>query len=160
MAKKIADQSAPLLCWDIYMDGYTRLLRKGDDLQQLKSLSKKQSWRASTWNLEEQVLRRNKVVLVTDTAQIIQFASSNLKEMNGYEPEEVTGKSPRLFQGALTGEKERLMIRDAVKRQVPFETVIINYRKDGSLYQCHVEEYPIWNREGKVVNFIAFEKIA
>lgn len=129
-------------------------------MQQLKNLSRKQSWRTSTWNLEEELLRKERVVVVTDTAQIIQFASSNLKEMNGYEPKEVEGKSPKIFQGPLTGEKERLLIRDAIKQQKPFKTVVINYRKDGSLYHCHVEEYPIWNQAGKLVNFIAFEKIA
>ena len=142
------------------MDGYQRLMRKGEDLQLIKNLSKKQNWRASTWNLEEQLLRKEKVVLVTDTAQIIQFASSNLKEMNGYEPREVKGKSPKIFQGPLTSDEERLLIREAVRQQKPFKTVVINYRKDGSIYHCHVEEYPIWNCEGKLVNFIAFEKIA
>lgn len=142
------------------MDGYQKMMRKGEDLQQIKKLSKKQNWKASTWNLEEQLLKKEKVVLVTDTAQIIQFASSNLKEMNGYEPREVKGKSPKIFQGPLTGDKERLLIREAVRQQIPFKTVVINYRKDGSLYHCHVEEYPVWNCEGKLVNFIAFEKIA
>jgi PAS domain S-box-containing protein len=156
----VAKNTSPLLCWDIYMDSYQRLMRKGEDLQELKNLSKKQNWNASTWNLEEQLLRKEKVVLVTDTAQIIQFASSNLVEMNGYEPKEVRGKSPKIFQGPLTGTKERLLIREAVQQQRPFKTVVINYRKDGSLYHCHVEEYPVWNREGKLVNFIAFEKIA
>jgi PAS domain S-box-containing protein len=142
------------------MEGYNRLMRKGDDLQQLKILSKKQDWQASTWNLEEQLIRQKKVILVTDTAQVIQFASSNLAEMNGYNPEEVKGKLPKIFQGPLTGNKERQLIRDAVQRQIPFTTVITNYRKDGSLYHCHVEEHPVWNHAGKLVNFIAFEKIA
>lgn len=148
------------MCWDIYMDAYQRMLRCGDDLQQIKKLSEAKRWKKSSWDLEDEVLRQQKIVLVTDTSLIIRFASSNLQEMNGYLPGEVIGRTPKIFQGPQTEEEERWRLREAIRQRVPLRAVITNYRKNGSLYRCQVEEYPVWNGEGELVNFIAFEQAA
>jgi PAS domain S-box-containing protein len=81
-------------------------------------------------------------------------------EMNGYTPNEVIGNSPKMFQGKLTNEKISKEISEAVKTKQPFDKVIINYCKDGSLYKCQIKGYPVFDTNGKLINFIAFEKIA
>jgi hypothetical protein len=65
-----------------------------------------------------------------------------------------------MFQGKDTDPETRKEIREAIIRRIPFKGSIVNYRKDGSPYDCLVDEYPVWNKSGVLVNFVAFEKIA
>ncbi len=122
-------------------------------------LAKRSNWKLE-WDLEGELVKNEKIILVTDPAQVIRFASYNIKEMNGYAAKEVIGKSPKMFQGEATASHTRTEIREAIEARIPFSGTILNYRKDGSPYQCLVEEYPVWNKEGALVHFIAFEKVA
>ena len=78
--------------------------------------------------------------------------------MNGYTLNEIKGKTPRIFQGKETSSKVSATIGKAVKNKKPFEAIVVNYRKDGSTYNCWIKGEPIFNKKGKIVNFIAFER--
>lgn len=149
----------PLLCWDIYMEGYHRTMGLLDSLQKLKKLAKSSNWNVQ-WDIEKELLTEQKIILVTDVSLLIRFASTNILGMNGYSVEEVIGKSPKMFQGKDTAVQTRAEIRDAIVKEIPYHGSIVNYRKDGTPYNCLLEEYPVWSRRGKLVNFIAFEKVA
>jgi PAS domain S-box-containing protein len=99
-------------------------------------------------------------IVITDAKFKIVFASHGIHEMNGYRPAELVGKSPKIFQGALTSETTRNKIRNALSKNLPFKEVIINYKKDGTAYCCEIEAYPKFNASGKLINYIAFEKLA
>lgn len=150
---------APLLCWDIFMEGYYRKMRLLESLQEINEMAKRSNWNVE-WDIEQQLLREQKIILVTDLSLLIRFASQNIAEMNGYSAEEVIGKSPKIFQGEETAVETRNKIRKAIVKCIPFQGCIVNYRKDGTTYNCVVEEYPVWNKQGNLVNFIAFEKVA
>lgn len=151
--------SPPLLCWDIYIEGYHRKMRMLDSFQQLNNFSKRNAWKVE-WDIEKHLLVEQKVILVTDLSVLIRFASQNINEMNGYEAAEVIGKSPKIFQGKNSSIQTQSEIREAIIKRIPFSGAIINYRKDGTPYNCMLEEYPVWNKKGHLVNFIAFEKVA
>lgn len=149
----------PLLCWDIFMEGFHKRLELADDIQQLLQLSQQQGWDHS-FNFEQQMIWSNKTILVTDVAFNIVYASSNMFHMNGYLPEEVIGRQPSMFQGKDTSPETRLHIRNAIEQRQSCETSILNYRKDGDTYVCHLQEYPVFDRKKALVNFIAFECLA
>jgi PAS domain S-box-containing protein len=151
--------SAPLLSWDIFMQGYHRRMHMGEDLQKLKALSTDLGWQVA-WDLQQQLVGAGKVIVVTDLNLKIVFASSNMVEMTGYLPKEVIGQTPKMFQGAETSEQTRAEVRKAVEVLQPFHVSLINYKRNGVAYNCEVEAYPVYNREGKAVNFIAFENAA
>lgn len=151
--------AGPLLCWDFFMESHFRRLQQADGLSQLQKFAHRNQWRID-WNLKKLLLSEDRIALVTDLAQVIQFATPNMVIMNGYTAAEVVGKRPKMFQGKDTCPETRKEIREALVRRIPFKGSIVNYCKDGSPYNCLVEEYPVWNREGSLVHFIAFEKIA
>ncbi|GGD15318.1 PAS domain-containing protein [Flavobacterium orientale] len=99
-------------------------------------------------------------IVITDAKFKIVFASHGIHEMNGYHPSEIIGKSPKIFQGKLTSETTRNSIRKALSKNLPFKEVIINYKKDGTTYRCEIEAYPKFDTSGKLINYIAFERIA
>lgn len=151
--------AGPLMCWDIFMDGHHRRLLQAEGLNLLRQFAQDHYWRMD-WDLNRLMLTDERIALVTDTAQIIRFATPNMPAMNGYEPDEVIGKTPRIFQGKDTEVNVRNQIREAIVKRIPFNGTILNYRKDGTPYNCLVEEYPVWDKNGLLVNFVAFEKIA
>ena len=151
--------AGPLSCWDFFMESHFRRMQQAESLTQLHEFAANHFWQIE-WDLHKMIIAEQRVVIVTDPGQIIRFASENMVAMNGYTAEEVIGKQPKMFQGKDTDPQTRSQIRKAIIRQIPFKGTIINYRKDGTPYNCLVEEYPVWNTGGELVHFIAFEKIA
>ena len=48
--------SPPLLCWDIFIDGYQRLLASAGDINYLNKLSGKAKWQQS-WSFEDEIIK-------------------------------------------------------------------------------------------------------
>ena len=100
------------------------------------------------------------VVIITDPNLNIVFASANIYQLNGYTPEEVIGKTPKLFQGENTCTKTSKRIRMAIDKHQPFSERILNYKKNKEVYYCTINGYPVFNQKGDLVNYLAFETAA
>lgn len=146
------------MSWDIFLEAYHELMMLGKDVQQLEKLSRKYCWKQD-WNVREILFQQGKAVLVTDLSLHIVFASSNLSKLSGYLPEEVIGKTPKLFQGKDTSNESKAVIRKAIHELKPFAITLLNYSKAGTPYWCNITGEPVFNRKNKPVHFIAFEKI-
>ncbi len=148
----------PLMCWDIVLEGAGRRKEFAHDLDALHTIVRKNEWRnVSERIFDSSVVWDNKIILVTDANQHILMATKNMYKMNGYQSGEVIGKTPKMFQGEATSSQSKKEIRTAIDNLVAFETNIVNYKKDGSLYNCHIEGFPVFNKRGRLVNFIAIE---
>lgn len=148
----------PLSSWDFYSKSFDKLRMTLSDTVLLNKIVEVNKWN-STWDYKNE-LQNDTVIVVTDAKLQIVFASNNMVNMNGYYPNEVIGNSPKMFQGKATNAATSKEISEAVKNKKPFDKLIINYCKDGSLYKCHIKGYPIFDKKGILTNFIAFEKIA
>lgn len=149
--------SGVLMSMDVFLIGYRKAQALADDKFALEKLALAQQWK-HRFNFTEQLFKQENTVLVTTPQMRIVYASSNIINLSGYHPEEVIGQTPELFQGEKTATESKASIRQAIDRTIAFETSVINYRKNGSLYQCHIKGFPVFNRSKKLVNFIAFEK--
>lgn len=148
----------PLLCWDVVMEGTFRRKEFASDIIALQQLMKANNWDTILdRSLDNCIIWENKTILVTNPCLEIVLATKNIYNMNGYRADEVIGRHPKIFQGEETTMASRKHIKIAVEKQQPFSCDIINYRKDGTLYTCHIEGYPIFNKKGQLVNFIALE---
>lgn len=154
----LGTKKMPLVAWDLYSGFLNRLNQIITDQNQLKILARSNKWETDI-DLNK-AIDADTVVVVTCTNLNIVFSTRNMVQMNGYQPEEVLGKSPKMFQGEATCRQTSKEISLAVKNQMPFEKTITNYCKDGSVYQCHIKGFPVFNRSGELTNFIAFEKVA
>lgn len=148
----------PLLSWDLYSVFFRELINAQNDFTLLKQLSTTYKWDVG-FDLENE-LNTNDAILVTDTKLQIVFASFGIAEMSGYQPTEVVGNSPKMFQGKGTSAEKRAEINLAIAERRPFEASLLNYRKNGEPYECHIRSYPIFNTKGELTHFIALEKAA
>ncbi|WP_431124846.1 PAS domain-containing protein [Flagellimonas flava] len=149
----------PLHSMDLFAQSFDRLSGNLADVKSLESMALSGKWRKMA-NFGTEILKKDQVVVVTDAQLNIVYATQNMVEMNGYQPHEVLGKQPRMFQGEATCRETTSQVSQAIKDQRPFEVVLTNYRKDGTTYECHIKSSPVFDKAGKLVNFIAFEKVA
>ena len=150
-------KKSPLLSWDIYSLYLDKLTHLSKDVIHLNKIA--QSWR-ETWNFKNEIQDKGKVIILTDASQKIVYTTSNMKTLNGYSMDQVVGHSPKIFQGDLTCQTTSAYIRKAIEKQEPFEAKVLKYKKDGTIYFCTINGYPVHNKKGKLINFIAFERIA
>ncbi|NER14319.1 PAS domain-containing protein [Leptobacterium flavescens] len=150
-------QYLPLLSWDIYSEAYTKFAELSSDLNHLNGLSK--SWKIK-WDFKKELYERERIIILTDPSREIVYTSYNVSELNGYKREELIGRSPKIFQGEGTDKGTIAYIKEAIQEEKPFDVKLLNYKKDGTPYTCHIEAYPVHNKKGKLINFIAFERAA
>lgn len=148
----------PLLSWDFYGDFYQSLSGNISDLNKLRLMAVENKWSFEGGLTDG--LDSDTVIVVTDVDIKIVFSSRNIIRMTGYSQKEVIGKSPKIFQGESTSKEITQEISEAITARKPFENTIINYRKDGTSYDCHIKGFPIFNSQGQLSHFIAFEKAA
>jgi PAS domain S-box-containing protein len=148
----------PLLSWDLYSVFFRTLTAAQNDSTLLKELSNSYKWNISL-DLDDE-LKTNDAILVTNTNLQIVFASYGIADMSGYKPSEVVGNSPKMFQGLGTSVEKRAEINYAISVRKPFQATLMNYRKNGEPYECHIRSYPIFNKKGELTHFIALEKAA
>ena len=150
----------PIMCWDIVMEGISRRSEFSQDIKAIQQLMNQNNWQSPERELDNCIVWENKTLIFTDPSLNIKLATKNLYEMNGYKPAEVVGKHPKFFQGEATCVESRKIISMAIQQKVPFSCDIVNYRKDGHIYTCHIDGYPIFDKAGKLVNFVAIENAA
>ncbi|PWL40024.1 histidine kinase [Flagellimonas aquimarina] len=149
--------SYPVSALDIYAQRFAKVCKNLQDVKSLSDLAQKEKWK-NNMSFRNEILDKEHVVVVTDTNLNIVYTSQNMYQMNGYVSDEVIGKKPKMFQGKETCKKTAQQVSQAIKRKEPFEVILLNYRKNGSPYKCWIKGFPVFDKAGKVVNFIAFEK--
>ncbi len=155
--EKMSDFSLPLLSWEFYGEHHATLETFKEDFNTLKKITK--NWNFSR-NYHKAFIEEQSVILITNPDLTIIYASNNIHKMNGYSSGEVIGKSPKMFQGQDTCSITSAKVRKAVNNEEPFEVSILNYRKDMTSYLCVIKGFPVHDKQGKLINYIAFEKAA
>lgn len=151
-------KALPLLSWDFYGIYYQEVNAMLSDAKKIEEFSVAAQWEnPPEWKAR---LEEDHVVVITDPELTIVFASRNMFRMNGYNPEEVVGKKPKVFQGMATAPTVKQKIKKAISTEQPFTATLINYSKDGTPYNCYIEGMPVFNKKGKLSHFMAFEKVA
>jgi PAS domain S-box-containing protein len=142
-----------LLCWDIAAQGLQRM-KHVVVTRQLKSFARRFDWNMDGLNFERSYFD---AVVLTDVHQRIGWVSNGFRGMTGYRSSEVLNRKPSFLQGPATDQATLHTIREAITNRQPVKAVLVNYRKDQSVYHCHVDMMPLLNRQRVLTHFIAFE---
>lgn len=122
----------------------------------LAALARTNRWQL-TWPIRHLFNQQEWAIVVTDRWEIIQYVNPRFEHMTGYEITEVTGKKPNFLQGKETDSATRHRMRTAIDNQQPIKDSVLNYKKDGTRYWCHITIFPVHNDHQQVVNYIALE---
>ncbi|PRX57458.1 PAS domain-containing protein [Flagellimonas meridianipacifica] len=158
MENKGKSYLSPIQSLDFYLENFHALckkLRLENDLSELKGILKR--------DLEPSVVNilqttPYQALVVTDVRKTIIWANHGFNQMTGYSKSFAVGKRPTFLQGRKTSEETKTEIRELLKQQKRFTKALINYRKNGEEYVCHIDVLPLFNDKKMVTHFLAMEK--
>lgn len=99
-------------------------------------------------------------VIITDANDLeypIVYCNPAFEELTGYSRDELLGKSCRILQGENRDQPEIKLIRDALLEDKPVRTVLMNYRKDGTLFWNDVRIAPVKDESGNVTHHVGIQ---
>jgi PAS domain S-box-containing protein len=130
----------------------------------LADISQEREEQAHLKLLESVVTHTNDAVLITEGAPleapgpVVVYANEAFERMTGYSRQDIVGQSPRLLQGPLSDQKELQKLSHHLHAGEPYETCLINYRKDGTPFWIDMRISPVWDQEDRLTHFIAIER--
>lgn len=149
---------SPLLSFDLYLETYHHLikkLKKETDIEQLKYILK-----GNIGPNIQDVLRQeiyDALVLTSSDQQII-WVNNGFTEMTGYAKNYALGKKPTFLQGEQTSKNKIKDIGEQLHRKHGYTGSIVNYRKSGESYVCHIKILPLYDSKKELTHFIAMER--
>ncbi len=98
------------------------------------------------------------IVIVTDVNGNIEYANPKFTEVSGYSLSEVLGKTPRILRSGEHSLEFYQHLWRTIKSGDIWHGELHNKRKDGQLYWESVTIAPVYDSNGKIVNFIAVKE--
>jgi len=88
----------------------------------------------------------------------ILYVNDAIRRISGYEPHELIGQSPKLFQGPMTDRRELDRLRENLTKGKPFHGELQNYTKDGIVYWLDISIVPVRDDHGEIIYYAAIER--
>ena len=104
--------------------------------------------------LAEAVRQASEGIVVTDPAGRIQYANPAFETITGYPAGEVTGKNPRFLKSGRHDQTFYQRLWQTILGGSRWTGVLVNKRKDGSLYTADCSISPMKNEKGQVTQFV------
>ena len=156
MSKKIF---SPLASFDIHLTNFKKLnnqYQMDNDISNLINILNESYW---TSNITTMIFQKDYDALVlTDKKQKIVWVSAGFSNMTGYSKTFALGKRPSFLQGEKTSLSVKKQIRNNLKNNDRFNGSILNYKRNGSMYNCQITISPLYNSKQEIKYFLAFEK--
>tara|TARA_B100000989_G_scaffold244638_1_gene191721 strand:+ start:131 stop:628 length:498 start_codon:yes stop_codon:yes gene_type:complete len=156
MSKRIF---SPLASFDIHLTNFRKLNNQfitDNDISNLINILNASYW---TSNITTRIFQKDYDALVlTDKKQKIVWVSGGFSNMTGYPKTFAIGKKPSFLQGQKTSLSVKKQIGFELKNNNTFNGSILNYKKNGGIYNCQISISPLYNSKQEVKYFLAFEK--
>lgn len=96
-------------------------------------------------------------VLLTDANNTILWMNDGSARITGYTPDEVIGKTPRLFRSPNSDPATLDKIRRQLQLHEPVQCELMNRSKSGQDYWVNLEIQPIFDEHGSLQGYIGFQ---
>lgn len=97
-------------------------------------------------------------IVLTDLDATLTYVNSFFEEITGYSKEEALGKNPRILQSGHQDAAFYENMWDTLTKGKAWHDVLINKRKDGSLYYEDANIFPIKTEHGETINYAAVKR--
>ncbi|NKE70846.1 diguanylate cyclase domain-containing protein [Candidatus Manganitrophus noduliformans] len=97
-------------------------------------------------------------VVITDPAGRIEYVNPAFEKQTGFSKQEAVGKTPRLVKSGKQDAAFYKQLWDTIRAGRVFRGVLINRRRDGSIYYEEKTITPLINAEGAIVRYVSTGK--
>jgi diguanylate cyclase (GGDEF)-like protein/PAS domain S-box-containing protein len=97
-------------------------------------------------------------VLITDAEGVIQYVNAAYEQVTGYTRAEAVGKKPNLVKSGHHDAAFYERLWTTIRRGEPFRDILVNRRKDGSLYYEEKTITPLKNSRGEITHYVSTGK--
>ncbi len=97
-------------------------------------------------------------VVITDTSGKIEYVNPAFEQITGYAGMEVLGGDLHMLDSGHHGPDFYAQLRDELRRKGVWRGIVVNKRKDGTLYHEDCTYAPVRDPEGVVVNYVSIKR--
>ena len=94
--------------------------------------------------------RGHEWVMITDERGVILYVNEAVTRISGYRPEELIGKTPKVFKSGYHDERFYRKLWNTIKAGLTFQAVFVNRKKNGELFYLDQTIVPISLAEGEI----------
>ena len=109
---------------------------------------------------EQESLRLNQVIeqaavsiMITDINGNIEYANSFFEKISGYKLSEIVNKKPSILNSGKQPDEYYRQLWQTITAGKVWRGTFVNKKKNGELYEEAAIIFPIYNKEGKLLNF-------
>jgi len=121
----------------------------------VRDISDRKMAEADRERLMQAIEQSGETIIITDLQGNIEYANPAFSKITGYSPAEYLGLSTRILK---SGEHDGQFYKDlwqTIEDGRTWKGVMTNRKKDGSLLTEEATISPVFDRRGKIVNFVA-----
>lgn len=124
----------------------------------LQSMATAYHWHSLPMVLLSELHDPGVAVLITNQRRKLCWVNEGFTTLTGYRKEEALGRSPSFLQGKDTRENDKQHFREKLAQKQHFIHSVLNYRKDGSTYECSIRIWPLHNSKQHLTHYLALER--
>ena len=94
-------------------------------------------------------------VMITDYRGRVEYVNDGFELTTGYRADEIIGNTPRLLKSGLQDNAFYLYLWETINQGSVYRDVLVNRKKDGSLYYEEKTITPLTDLHGKITHFIS-----
>ena len=97
-------------------------------------------------------------VVITDRDGTIEYVNAGFERVTGYSKDEVLGKNPRILKSGRQGEAFYTDLWNTILSGRVYRGVLVNRKKDGTLYDEEKTITPIHDTDGTITGFVSIDR--
>lgn len=97
-------------------------------------------------------------IVITDEKGAIRYVNPAFTRISGYNPEDVMGETPRILKSGHTSDEEYAKMWQELVAGNSYSSTFYNKKKDGEFYWEHAQISPVFNEDGKIINYVGVKE--
>jgi PAS domain S-box-containing protein len=125
---------------------------------ELRDISQRLRSEAVVRQLSQSVNQAGESILITDKDGNIEYTNPAFTKITGYTFDEVEGMNPRLLKSGKQDHAFYKTLWDTISHGEKWQKMIVDKKKDGTLYPALLSISPIYNKPGHITHYVAIQQ--